>query len=177
MIDIAAECRQILGEAKIATVGVEGSGRALMFEGMTILGFVLTYRDAAELKERWRVDAEILVLESQTGLRRAQAKAWNTYIVLLAGGAPSYADQVALATIEGDLTGTRKLATAGIVDAESLRVALLPLLPIQSAPRLEAVDMKAEIQLRTTELPPRAVEAFLSGASEAVVAQMLEDLP
>ncbi len=36
--------------------------------------------------------------------------------------------------------------------------------------------MRAEIRLRTTELPQRAVEAFLSDASVAVVAQVLEDL-
>lgn len=79
--------------------------------------------------------------------------------------------------IEEDLTGTRKIARAGIGDVEQLRTALLPLLPIQSAPSLGAVDMPAEIRLRTTELPKRAIEAYLSGAHEASVIQVLEEEP
>jgi hypothetical protein len=35
--------------------------------------------------------------------------------------------------------------------------------------------MLAEIRLRTTELPTRVVEAFLSGAQEASVLQVLEE--
>src|SRR5208282_618276 len=96
------------------------------------------------------------------------------YVILLAQAPANYAEQVALSAIEEDLTGTRKLASAGVEDTESLRKGLIPLLPIQNAPRLEAVDMPAEIRLRTTELPQRAVEAFLSDASVAMVAQALE---
>jgi hypothetical protein len=41
---------------------------------------------------------------------------------------------------------------------------------------LEAVDMSAEIKLRTTELPRRVVDAFLSPrAQETSVAQILEE--
>jgi hypothetical protein len=37
--------------------------------------------------------------------------------------------------------------------------------------------MPAEIRLRTTELPERAIEAYLSGAHEASVIQVLEEEP
>jgi hypothetical protein len=84
---------------------------------------------------------------------------------------------VALNVIEEDLTGTWKIARAGIGDVEQLRAALLPLLPIQSAPSLGAVDMPAEIKLRTIELPERAIEAYLSRAQEASVIQVLEEEP
>jgi hypothetical protein len=117
-----------------------------------------------------------LVAENQLGLRRAQSKAWNTYTVFLAVAKANYGQRVALSSIEEDLAGTRKLARAGISDSEDLRAALLPLLPIQNAPDLEAVDMSAEIKLRTTELPTRVVDAFLSPrAQETSVAQILEE--
>lgn len=177
MIDIGVECHRLLAEAGVASVDVDGSARALVFEGSTVLGFVVIYPDADELRHAWVSDTNALISKYQFGLRRAEAKAWNTYIVLLTGDVPNYAGQVALSAIEEDLAGTRKLARAGITSADALRTALLPLLPIQNAPRLGVVDMRREIQLRTTELPSRAVEAFLSGVSIAVVAQTLEELP
>lgn len=177
MINIVAECPHLFVEAEIATSLVAADHPALAFEGATVLGFLLAYPDAAVLLACWQRDAGALVAAHQFGLRRAQAKAWNTYMVLLAAGAPTYGEQVALSAIEEDLGGTRKIARGGIVTLDSLRSALLPLLPIQNAPRLEPVDMGDEIRLRTTELPDRAVEAFLSHAPVAVVVQALEELP
>ena len=177
LIDIAAECPHLLAEADIAVSEMANHYPALMLEGATVLGFLLTYPVAADVLARWRQDADALVAAHQFGLRRAQAKAWNTYLILLAGGTPSYAEQVALSAIEEDLSGTRKIARAGVVDLDGLRSALLPLLPIQNSPRLDSVDMRGEIRLRTTELPIRTVDAFLSKASVSVVAQMLEELP
>lgn len=84
---------------------------------------------------------------------------------------------VSLGAIEEDLAGTRKIARAGVNDVANLHAAILPLLALQSAPRLDAVDITEEIRQRTTELPPRAVEAFLSSADEAVVIQVLEETP
>ena len=176
MNDILAECPRLLAEASIVVSPVADLP-ALAFEGATVLGFLLTYPNAAALLAHWRQDAGALVAAHQFGLRRAQAKAWNTYVILLAGDAPTYGEQVALSAVEEDLSGTRKIARAGIVDLDGLRSVLLPLLPIQSAPRLEPVDMRGEIRLRTTELPDRAVEAFLSQAPVAVVDQALEELP
>jgi hypothetical protein len=49
------------------------------------------------------------------------------------------------------------------------------LMPLQSAPVLDAVDSKEEIRQRTTELAPRIVEAFLSAADTHVVLQLLEE--
>jgi hypothetical protein len=176
VIDLLEESERLLRTAALSTHLIETSrGTALAFEGTTILGFVMSYRDCAELIEQWGADASALVAENQLSLRRAQDKAWNTYIVLLAAAEAGYGQRVTLSAIEEDLTGTRKLARAGISDAERLRAALLPLLPIQNAPQLDAVDMPSEIRLRTTELPKRIVDAFLSGAQEGSVAQILEE--
>jgi hypothetical protein len=176
MIDLLEESERLLKSAAISTHRIETiPGGALAFEGTTVLGFVVAYEDCSQLIERWSPDAKALVMENQFSLRRAQEKAWNAYMVFLAVAGANYGDRVALSAIEEDLTGTRKLARAGISDTEGLRTALLPLLPIQNAPHLEAVDMLAEIRLRTTELPTRVVEAFLSGAQEASVLQVLEE--
>jgi hypothetical protein len=102
-------------------------------------------------------------------------KAWNAYAVLISAAEANYSESVVLSAIEENLVGVRKIARAGVRDVADVRDALLPLLPLQSAPKLEAVDMDAEIRLRTTELPSRAVDAFLSGAEEAVVIQVLEE--
>ncbi len=175
-MDIAIECSAILGASGIKTAPIESNVRAIAFEGETVIGFVLEYPTVSDLKLQWQSESQALIHAHQFALRRAQAKAFNTYVVLLSKGGPSYADVVALSAIEEDLNATRKIARAGISDVEALRSALLPLLPIQSSPRLEAIDMVAEIRLRTTELPDRAVEAFLSGAAVSDVILILEDL-
>jgi hypothetical protein len=175
-MNLLEDSDRLLRTVGISTHLIETSrGNALAFEGATILGFVLVYEDCVELIENWTADATALVKENQLSLRRAQDKAWNTYTVFLAVAEASYGERVALSTIEEDLTGTRKLARAGVTDTERLRAALLPLLPIQNAPHLEAVDMPSEIRLRTTELPTRTVDAFLSGAQENSVVQILEE--
>ncbi|GHE05396.1 hypothetical protein U879_04035 [Defluviimonas sp. 20V17] len=109
------------------------------------------------------------------GLRRAERKAWNAYLVFLAPSPGDYGENIMVGGIEEDLVGTRKIARAGIADAADVRAALLPLLAIQNAPRLDAVDMPAEIRLRTTELPSKLVDGFLSGASENTLLQLLEE--
>jgi hypothetical protein len=121
------------------------------------------------------VDADRVIGDNQFGLRRAGEKAWNAYIVLVAAGEETIAQSVALGAIEEDLAGTRKIARADIAATSDVRAALLPLLPLQSAPKLEAVDIVAEIRQRTTQLSPRALEAFFSKADESVVVQALEE--
>jgi hypothetical protein len=179
MIDLLEECRRLLSEAAIATGVIETNrGSAIAFEGTTVLGFIVVYNDPAHLLDRWGHDAAALIADNQLSLRRAQAKAWNTYMIFLAEAAASKSEQrVALSAIEEDLVGTRKVARVGIRTREDLRAALLPLLPIQNVPRLEAVNMVAEIDLRTTELPERMRQAFLSRVPEAVALHVLEEEP
>ena len=176
MIDLLKESQRLLSETDGATALVETSrGKALAFEGVTVLGFIVAYDDPAQLLDRWGTDARVLINDYQLALRRAERKAWNTYTVFLSCAAANPGEQVALSAIEEDLIGMRKIARAGIIDLETLRAALLPLLPIQNAPRLETIDMPEEIRARTTELPSRVVEAFLSGAQDAIVVQVLEE--
>jgi hypothetical protein len=176
-MNILETSAEILREAGFnCSYSSKNEGNSFAFEDQTILGFLFVYPDPIELVECWAQDAEREIASHQLGLRRAGQKAWNTCIVLLGTSAADYAQSVILGAIEEDLTGTRKIIRAGIADIADIRAALLPLLPLQQAPKLEAVDILAEIRQRTTELPKRVVEAFLSSADEAVVMQVLEEL-
>jgi hypothetical protein len=178
MIDILATSAEILNDAGFSTSVTSAAAQDLLsFEDPTVLGFLFVYDGPSRLIECWAKDAERAIASNQFGLRRAGQKAWNTYVALLATAEADHTQSAALSAIEEDLTGTRKIARAGIVDISDVRAALLPLLPLQSAPKLEAVDMPTEIRQRSTELPSRAVEAFLSSADPAVVIQVLEETP
>lgn len=175
MTDILTMSVEVFGQAGFATTQIRVNERdALAFEDSTVLGFLFAYPTPAELVSAWSKDSSRAIADYQLGLRRAGQKAWNTYLILLAEQDVDYQGLVALALIEEDLSGTRKIARSGIKDHSELRNAILPLLSLQSAPKLEAVNLIAEIRQRTTELPSRAVEAFVSNVDPSVVLQVLE---
>lgn len=176
MIDITASSAEILTETGFLTGRVSvGNREALVFEDDTVLGFLFAYASSPELIGAWDKDANRAIADHQLGLRRASQKAWNVYVVFLSSLDADHSHSAALAAIEEDLAGTRKIARDGIADLADLRAALLALLPLQSAPKLEAVDIMAEIRQRATELQPRALDAFLSTVDETVVIQVLEE--
>jgi hypothetical protein len=177
MIDLFETCQKSLREAGISTQLSDISGRSVLaFESSTCLGFILSYDDSKTLVQRWHLDSKVVIDSQQLGLRRAKEKAWNTYTIFLTAAEDDEGSVTALGSIEEDLVGTRKIARAGVNSEEKLRSALLPLLPIQSGPRLEAINMVEEIQLRTTELPRNVLDAFFSNAHESVIAQVLEEV-
>lgn len=166
---------QLLTEAgySVAMLG-DAEAAYVAFEGDTVLGFVLEFPDVRSLIELWRTRSQQVLQASQFGLRRAEAKAWNAYLILLTSEPADYGAAVMLSAIEEDLTGTRKIVRAGVATDLEARGALLPLLSIQNAPQLDAVDMAAEIRLRTPELPAEIVDGFLAGSPDATLLQMLE---
>ena len=170
-------CRESLNGASFYTRHVDTASKApaIVFESGTVLGFVVAYEQFQSLIDAWRTDIDTLFSGHSFGLRRAGDKAWNAYAVLLCRQSVDGNDAIALGAIDEDLVGFRKITYAGILDAVDIRDALLPLLPFQSAPKLEAVDMINEIKLRTRELSERAVEGFLAGADEAVMLQVMEE--
>jgi hypothetical protein len=177
MTDILDLCREALNGVGFSTrhVDTESTTPAIIFESDTILGFALAYEQFHSLILDWRTDVDGLFSTHSFGLRRAGDKAWNAYAVILCRQSLSGNDAVALGAIDEDLVGFRKVTYAGISDAVDIRDALLPLLPLQSAPKLEAVDMTDEIKLRTRELSERVVEGFLAGADEGVMLQVMEE--
>jgi hypothetical protein len=176
VIDILAESATLLSGAGFGTQRIAVSDReALAFENPTVLGFLFGYDNAREALELWTRHADEAVRKYQFALRRAGQKAWNTYVVILCSTDADYRLSVALGAVEEDLAGTRKIARAGILDTADLRAALLPLLPLQSAPVLEPIDVLAEIRQRATDVAAPAVDAFLSTADDAVLIQILEE--
>jgi hypothetical protein len=169
--------QQVLQEAGCAIeLTALGSREVLVFENDTVMGFVVPYESCEQLIEAWTMDSSLAVSKYQFGLRRAETKAWNTYMFLLTPDSADHSAMIALGAIEEDLRGTRKVVRARVRDGSDLRAAFLPLLPLQSAPRLDAIDMRDEIRRRTPELPERVLNAFLSDADEGVVLQVLEEL-
>lgn len=166
---------QLLDQAGYSVTSMNNVTRdVLTFEGDTVLGFVLEFPDTRTLIEQWRNHSQQVLKESQFGLRRAEAKAWNAYLILTTTEPADYAAAITISAIEEDLTGTRKIARAGVVSEFDARGVLLPLLAIQHAPQLDAIDMSAEIRLRTSELPAELMDAFVNGAPDAIMLQMLE---
>jgi hypothetical protein len=175
-MDVFDATEGLLTRMGFTTLRSSAMGReVLIFEDDSVIGFVFLYANSQALIAGWESDSEAAVSAHQLALRRAGQKAWNTYVILLATGEASSSEIAALGAIEEDLTGTRKIARSGIRDIPDVEAALLPLLPIQSAPKLDAVDMVFEIRQRATELPPRAVEAFVSGTDGSVVLQVIEE--
>ncbi len=172
LIELVQE--QLCAAGYEVAVGEDTDGPFIMFESAVILGFVLCFPNAAALIEGWQPTSQRVIKQAQLALRRAEAKSWNAYLVLLAVTPGDYGQNVKLGTIEEDLVGTRKIARAGIINAQDTREAMLPLFAVQNAPRLATVDMSAEIRLRTSELPKELVDAFLGGATEATLTQLLE---
>lgn len=151
-----------------------GDCNIVIFENATVLGFVLLYRDSMELLQNWWVHSDLVLRETQFSLRQAGQKAWNTYTIFLSEDHAYPHDRIKLQGIEEDLVGTRKIARAGVKDAEELRLALLPLMGIQSAPRLEPIDMAKEIRLRTSELPDELIDGFIADAPKSMMINLLE---
>ncbi len=175
MTNVREEAARRLQEASFDVTGTPGQhGDAFIFENDTVLGFALLYDTAADLIGRWNADADALIATRRFQLKASGNKAWNTYVLFLAAGQPTSNEAVALSLIEEDLAGYRKIARAGCDNLADLDRALLPLLPVQSAPVLDAVDSKVEVRQRATEISSRLLEAFLSDADEQIVLQMLE---
>ncbi|MCH8479149.1 MAG: hypothetical protein LAT56_14585 [Wenzhouxiangella sp.] len=151
------------------------NGAVTLFESHSLLGFVFDFPGPAELLSQWREASQAVLKERQFALRSADRKAWNTYLVFLSEAPANFGQISLLNEIEEDLVGTRKIAAAGVNNDKAIRDALLPLISLQSAPRIEPVYMLSEIRLRTSELPKAIVDAFLAEASEATLQHLLEN--
>ena len=182
MNDILEWTREVLTDSNFtvrqlpSTVdGPEAIQGALAFENDTVIGFVLAYNTVAALVSDWRVASDALIHTQAELLGAAGQKAWNTYLVLLAGHEADLGAALALGQIEEDLEGMRKIARGGVNGMATAKSGLLPLLPFRAAPVLEPVDMPAEIRERAGEITSEVVRAFLSRADQSVVLQLVED--
>lgn len=176
MIDIITSSTEILAEAQFTTMPISILGRAgLLFEDALVLGFLFNYSTTDDLLKHWDRDSNQAIREYQFVLRKAGQKAWNAYCVFLSPGEVDYENLAALTAVEENLEGTRKIVRSNIKTLADLLSALLPLLPLQTAPKLEAVDITEEIRIRSTELNQRILDAFFSKVDDSIVLQVLEE--
>lgn len=176
MNGVAENIRALLGDCGYDIGFLPNANREVItFENNTVLGFIINYEQPGELLEKWSDDSKNVLENAQFALRRSDEKAWNVYFVFLALEQASYSESILMAALEENLVGTRKIARASARDLEELRLALLPLLPIQNNPRLDAVDILDEIRLRTSEIPKQAIDALLMGAHDGAVLTLLEE--
>lgn len=182
MSDTLQDCADVLVEAGFSArrtqIPCEGDRRAfetMCFEDATVLGFIVAYDNPEQLIACWTSDRDRIVMLHRDILKAAHQKAWNAYLVLLSRGPADFVQSLSLGQIEEDLEAMRKITKAGVAVGGGARTALLPLLPFRAAPSLDPIEMREEIQSRSTELDEQIVAAFLSNADEGVVMQLLED--
>ena len=177
-MELIPECAQLFQRSGFTTDHIIVNGRdAVVFEDVTVIGFVFEYDDVPSLLSSWDADAEDTIRKYQFELRRAAVKAWNLYTIFLTIDSAEGSQPAALSVIEENLSGTRKIARSGIRNSLELRDALLALLPLQAAPEMAAVDIVDEIRQRATEIDPRVLEAFFAGSNDLAILQVLEDQP
>ena len=174
VISALETCSRVLTEARFEIIHASAEQNAIAFENETILGVAIAYENAPTLLGRWEADAEELLSRRRFQLRAAGTKAWNTYVILIASERATSSEAIALSLIEEDLSGYRKIAKAGCRDRAELNRALLPLVPFQSAPTLDAVDSKLEVRQRATDVPANLLDLFLSDADPQVVLSLME---
>ena len=174
--ELLLEIEELLIGSGFKIQRMETKGREVtIFEDSTVIGFLFVYKSSTDLFANWEKDSDEVIRLCQLGLRRAKRKAWNLYSVFIAEGSIKDADLASLTAIEEDLSGTRKIARAGVTDTIDIREALLALLPLQAAPKLEAIDIVDEIRQRATEQEPRVLSAFFSSSDETTALQVFED--
>ena len=177
-MELVVESAKLLQDSGFATEHILANGRdVLVFEDATVVGFLFQCDDVVSLLASWETHAMEIIRTYQFGLRRAAKKAWNVYMIFLVEEEAGSAQQAKLTAIEEDLSGTRKIARSGVQTSLDLREALLPLLPLQAAPRMEAVNILDEIRERATEVNPRVLEAFFSSSDEAATLHIFEEQP
>lgn len=162
MTDITSTVQIVLQEAGYATWLFSSEDlTAIGFEDDAVMGFVGIFEDASSLLTRWRKIETNFLTRHAPRLRDAPEKAWNVYSIFLCAAAASPDQAREIRRIDEDLEQTRKLAACGLVGQEGIVAALLPLLPIQSRPRLESEDLSERLKKRIAAIAPAAIEVAL----------------
>ena len=135
----------------------------LFFEDEVIFGVVLVYPDVRELLSRWEKNQDVFLHENASRIRRSGPKSWNIYTVHLTTASASAAEAIALARVEEDFRGTRKIAKAELLTPEALEHALCPILPLTKFASIALSPLAARIET-SLNLPPTIKRAVLQGA-------------
>lgn len=101
---------------------------------------VVVYETWPALVEGWTEDQGRLVGLISAHMTRADAKAWEGYLVLLTPAVPPEGKESGVEEVRYDVTRVRKLVAAGdeLLALADVERALLPLLPITLSTEIEA---------------------------------------
>jgi hypothetical protein len=146
-----------LGHAGTASIG---------FEDDSVMGFVVVFESAHALIGSWSVAESDLLMRYAPNLRRAGEKAWNVYLVLIAINASPPDEMREAKLIEENLERTRKIVHIGVTTRGDVMSALLPLLPIQATPLLEADNSEERFRRRIAAIAPGVEMLVLDDAVE-----------
>ena len=175
MTDVLQIVPEVLEDAKFQTWRMEFSGRpSLGFEDENILGVAASFETPQELIDGWIKFEDLLLARYGNNFRQAGEKAWNVYSVFLTSQAASDSQARAIRAIEEDLRQTRKLAAHSVVSNQSVRSALLPILPLGPRPELSAINASERLATRIENLSPGMASLVLDEKVSA--AQLLARL-
>jgi hypothetical protein len=143
------------------------------FENDLSFGFLFCYPTTESLLQGWKNHNNQILSRYQFQLRSDGEKSWNAYSIFFWFVDSDNEKKMLLTRIEEDLSGTRKIARAVAAESDGIRSGLLPLLNIQNPPILGPVDMVEEIRARASDLPVRAVDAFLENAPNGEILRLM----
>jgi hypothetical protein len=171
-MELLQECHSILADEDYATRFNTSRPNQLFFEDVSLLGFVLVYDKVDQLLAEWEGQQDRFLELNANRLRLSAEKSWNVYSVFITGDTPSQQQLSALAQVEENFRGTRKIARAAILTPSALKRVLLPLLSIQNLVRLQSED--ALLRLRShIPLLPEALDMLFGDLPAQQIAQYL----
>lgn len=174
VMDIQTQAEIILRSAEYDTWTWGGLPHTVVcFENAALAGFVHVFASGEELLAEWRGAQQTTLSRHSAALRAAGNKAWNVYSVLLseAEAVPEIAR--AVERIEEDFTLTRKIARLGVTTRDALEHALMALTKVAAKPDLEEAQFAMRLRMRLSDVPERALTAFLGETPAQELARML----
>jgi hypothetical protein len=178
-VEIRAVAQFLLQDANYSvSLWRDDFGPVTRFEDASVMGFVYEFGSVLDLLSNHRERERAVLAAHAHVLRAAGRKAWNVYSVFLAEevGTEDLARQVL--AIEEDLQMTRKIARIGVTSEASLRVALLPLLPISSQSHVESDDYVTRVSMALANVASESVsKAFFGDVTTAEIIRMMMTEP
>lgn len=171
-MELLQECQSILIDENYAARYSANRPSQLLFEDVSLLGFVLVYEKVGQLLAEWEAEQDRFLELNSNRLRLAAEKSWNVYSVFLTEDTPTQQQSSALAQVEEDFRGTRKIARAAILSPSALKRVLLPLLSIQNLVRLQPEDALLRLRSRLP-LSPEALDMLFGDLPAPQIAQHL----
>jgi hypothetical protein len=147
---LLAAAREVLtGSGYIEAHLEAGDSGTRVFEDAFGIVAIHVFDTWGQLKDRWHLAQGLLVDLISEHVRRAEAKAWEGYLVLLTPGLLPSAEMSTINDLRGDTNRVRKLVATGedLATLNDVRSALLPLLPL-------VIDDPSSTQTSLLELLP-----------------------